>query len=770
MAREKRGGRTGGRTGRRGRPPGNRNRHEESEHSRNETESVHMEHNDSGNHESVHDDAHNEALELEPIVKEAIAVEVTSILKKVLPEALGKALKEFDIEKKEKKEESSKRTEVTDSDDSDYEMATRGCNYKSFRGCDSPKYDGRNDDIATFEWIERMNGVINISECRDDQAVKFGAHSFTNEALSWWRSIERIKSFAEMKKMKWDDMKKLLITKFCPQNKIDRVEREFLGLYAGSMTHRQYTSKYQELAQLVPHLVDTEKKRIKYYLKGLPQRVRVHVKANAPTSFEYVVSLAGIAYDDFESVDPLPTEKKVTNIVTRPTKQWAGPETKKLRIEDGTDCAKCGRKHSGECRMGLNICYRYHLDKECRKPKAPGTEKGKEVEKSKARTRAYALTQEEARGNPDVVSGTFILDHTFVSVLFDSGASRSFISSSMCRRMKCKVTKVEHAFNVETAVGKTRVVNELTKDDQFKQSAAKAISAADRGQPGNNDNTWVVDSGCSRHMIGNKSILSDFINFYGGYVAFGSDSKGGSITGQETVSNERMSIERHRRLSHVNVKTINKLVKGNLVRGLPDKEFQLEDHCIACLNGKQHKSSHKPKTLNSNDTPLQLLHMDLFGPTNVMSMGKKSYCLVITDDYTRFSLVYFLRTKDETTEILKSYILRVENQSNQKVKIIRCDQGTKFKNQTLNCFCESKGIERQYSAPRTPQQNGVAERKTELLLSLPDQCWLTQNCLSHSGQRQLSQLAMCKIEFSLSSLSTKHLMSCGSKEFPTLDS
>ncbi|KAI3732720.1 hypothetical protein L1987_63927 [Smallanthus sonchifolius] len=108
--------------------------------------------------------------------------------------------------------------------------------------------------------------------------------------------------------------------------------------------------------------------------------------------------------------------------------------------------------------------------------------------------------------------------------------------------------------------------------------------------------------------------------------------------------------------------------------------------------------------------------MDLFGPTNVMSMGKKSYCLVITDDYTRFSWVYFLRTKDETAEILKSYILRVENQSNQKVKIIRCDQGIKFKNHTLNCFCESKGIERQYSAPRTPQQNGVAERRNRTLI------------------------------------------------------
>ncbi|KAI3805312.1 hypothetical protein L1987_27559 [Smallanthus sonchifolius] len=262
-------------------------------------------------------------------------------------------------------------------------------------------------------------------------------------------------------------------------------------------------------------------------------------------------------------------------------------------------------------------------------------------------------------------------------------------------------------------------------------------------------------------MTGNRSILSNFRHFNGGYVTFGSDSKGGSITGQGTVSNERISIDKVNYVKELdfNLMSVSQVCdqnhwmlftdkecfvlspglskpllekilltaqrkenlyvldmnEDNLVRGLPDKEFQLEDHCIACSKGKQHQSSHKPKTLNINDTPLQLLHMDVFGPTNIMSVGKRSYCLVITGDYTRFSWVYFVRTKDETAEILKSYILRVENQSNQKVKIIRCDQGTELKNHTLTCFCENKGIERQYSAPRTPQQNGVAERRNRTL-------------------------------------------------------
>ncbi|KAI3734576.1 hypothetical protein L6452_14047 [Arctium lappa] len=259
-------------------------------------------------------------------------------------------------------------------------------------------------------------------------------------------------------------------------------------------------------------------------------------------------------------------------------------------------------------------------------------------------------------------------------------------------------------------------------------------------------------------MTGNMSCLQDFKHINGGHVAFGDNLTGGKISGKgnvtkgfkvvdesmillrtprkdnvycldmETVESDsslnclvsKASIDEsslwHRRMCHMNFKTMNKLVKNNLVRGLPSKVFSCDDHCVACLKGKQHKTSHKTKEINSISSCLQLLHMDLFGPTNVMSIGKKSYCLVIVDDYSRFTWVYFLRTKDETSGVIKSFILRIENQTNQKVKVIRSDNGTEFKNFDLNTFCEEKGIERQYSAPRTPQQNGVAERRNRTLI------------------------------------------------------
>ncbi|GJT38160.1 putative ribonuclease H-like domain-containing protein [Tanacetum coccineum] len=172
----------------------------------------------------------------------------------------------------------------------------------------------------------------------------------------------------------------------------------------------------------------------------------------------------------------------------------------------------------------------------------------------------------------------------------------------------------------------------------------------------------------------------------------------------------------HRRLGHINFKNINKLVKENLVRGLPLKPFENDQTCVACLKGKQHRASCKSKVLNPITKHLFMLHMDLFGPTFISSLMHKKYCLVVTDDYSRFTWVFFLVTKDETSEILKNFIIQIENLVDQNVKIIRCDNGTEFKNKVMDDFCKEKGIRREYSVARNPQKNGVAERRNRTLL------------------------------------------------------
>nr|GEU68822.1 hypothetical protein [Tanacetum cinerariifolium] len=117
----------------------------------------------------------------------------------------------------------------------------------------------------------------------------------------------------------------------------------------------------------------------------------------------------------------------------------------------------------------------------------------------------------------------------------------------------------------------------------------------------------------------------------------------------------------HRRLSHINFKTMNKLVKGNLARGLPSKVFDNDHTCVTCKKGKQHKASCKTKHVSSVNQPLQSLYMDLFGPTFVKSLNKKSYCLAVTDDYSRFTWVFLLATKDETSDVPENriYYIRI---------------------------------------------------------------------------------------------------------------
>nr|GFB11566.1 putative ribonuclease H-like domain-containing protein [Tanacetum cinerariifolium] len=172
----------------------------------------------------------------------------------------------------------------------------------------------------------------------------------------------------------------------------------------------------------------------------------------------------------------------------------------------------------------------------------------------------------------------------------------------------------------------------------------------------------------------------------------------------------------HRILGHLNFNTMNRLVRHNLVKGLPSKCFDNDHTCVACLKGKQHKASCKTKLVNSVSKPLHTLHIDLFGPTSVSSLNHKWYCLVVTDDFSRFTWTFFLKTKDETSGILRNFITEIENLKELKVKIIRCDNGGEFKNKEMNDFYSRKGIKREFSNARTPQQNGVAKRRKRTLI------------------------------------------------------
>ncbi|XP_076955969.1 uncharacterized protein LOC143630980 [Bidens hawaiensis] len=270
-----------------------------------------------------------------------------------------------------------------------------GCSFRLFKGCDPSKFSGIGDAIATLQLITAMNKVIRISECGPNQAVGFPTQSFEHEAMFWWDTIEQRKTAIEIKAMTWEDLKEMVMRKFCADAEVEKAEMKFLNLKAGNMTLREYTTEFNRMSRLVPDMVNSESKRVKCYLRGLPPNVRTFVRASKPATFDSAVELVEMVYHDL-AVDEVVVEEKKE-------KKWVA-----LAKRPG------------------------HMARECTKAGGGGK---KDAEQSRPKTRAYMLTQEEAKNIADVVTG----------------ATTSFVATLFCKKARMKCCRVPETFMVETA-------------------------------------------------------------------------------------------------------------------------------------------------------------------------------------------------------------------------------------------------------------------------------------------------------------------------------
>ncbi|KAI3758325.1 hypothetical protein L6452_05885 [Arctium lappa] len=306
---------------------------------------------------------------------------------------------------------------------------------------------------------------------------------------------------------------------------------------------------------------------------------------------------------------------------------------------------------------------------------------------------------------------------------------------------------------------------------------------------------WYLDSGCSRHMTGNKELLSSFKGKSGGAVTFG-DNKQGQIKGYGEISRGNVSVSKvayvdglkhnlislsqlcdhgfnvkfqrkycsllhsesgqemlradrrgnlyrmnftkitdtdseklclvslnseeiwlwHKKFSHLNFSSLDKLVKLNLVKGLPSLKFNKDHLCSACEMGKMKRSSHKTKSENNCPRPLHMLHVDRCGPISVQSLAGKKFILVLIDEFSRYTWIEFIIAKSDVPEILIRLLKRLQVLFSSKVQKLRSDNGTEFRNAKINSYLSEEGITPNFSAARTPQQNGVVERKNRTLV------------------------------------------------------
>ncbi|GJT14178.1 retrovirus-related pol polyprotein from transposon TNT 1-94 [Tanacetum coccineum] len=181
------------------------------------------------------------------------------------------------------------------------------------------------------------------------------------------------------------------------------------------------------------------------------------------------------------------------------------------------------------------------------------------------------------------------------------------------------------------------------------------------------------------------------------------------------------------------MRLIQSLASKELVRNLPKLKFD-QHFCDACKIGKQAHASHKAKNVVSTTRCLELLHMDLFGPSAVRSYGGNRYTLVIVDDYSRYTWTRFLKDKTKAFDQFEIFSRKIQNQLGCSIVSIRTDHGKEFDNEVqFGEFCNTNGITHNFSAPRTPQSNGMVERKNRTLQemsrtmlneqSLPQKFW-----------------------------------------------
>ena len=167
--------------------------------------------------------------------------------------------------------------------------------------------------------------------------------------------------------------------------------------------------------------------------------------------------------------------------------------------------------------------------------------------------------------------------------------------------------------------------------------------------------------------------------------------------------------------------------------------------------------------------PLELLHMDLFGPNAYKSLGGNSFGLVIVDDFSRFTWVFFLDDKSQVQKIFKNFARKAQNQFEVKIKKVRSDNGTEFKNANVDTFLDEEGISHEFSAMYTPQQNGVVERRTERSSNWRERCLMSTRCQNTFGWKLLRQLAMQRIVYIFTSYLARRHTSFSPVTNPKLD-
>ncbi|GJV03246.1 putative reverse transcriptase domain-containing protein [Tanacetum coccineum] len=390
----------------------------------------------------------------------------------------------------------------------------RECTFSGFMKCNPTIFRGTEGVVELRRLFEKTESVFRISECAEDKKVKFAAATLQGPALTWWNAKIATMGLETVNQMPWVEMRQLMTAEFCPIEELQRMEHELCNLRIKEYNIVAYTQRFNELALMCLRMVEPESAKVEAYIRGLTDNIKGEVTSSKPANLNEVVRMAhklmeqksqareerilegkkqkwessqsgnssgkGNHWDNLRQT--LQNKQKQGNaraMITAPTDE---------KVSSGSlpFCERCFTRHVGQCTVQCYKCgkvghkERYYKEKnvamganaqpiptcyDCseqghtrnRCPKKVKQEKTGEV-----RGKAYAIKDAELQG-PNVVTGTFLLNNRYASVLFDSGSDRSFVNTRFSSMLDIDSVKIDTSYEVELADGRVVSTNIVLK-------------------------------------------------------------------------------------------------------------------------------------------------------------------------------------------------------------------------------------------------------------------------------------------------------------------
>ncbi|GKA00788.1 putative reverse transcriptase domain-containing protein [Tanacetum coccineum] len=395
------------------------------------------------------------------------------------------------------------------------ERATRECTYPDFMKCQPLNFKGTEGVVELTQWIEKMETVFRISNCSVENQIKFSTCTLLGNALTWWNSHVRTVGNDIAYAMTWTELKKKMTDKYCPRTEIKKLEVELWELKVKGTDVIGYNQRFQELALLCGRMFPEESDKIEKYVSGLPDMIHGSVVASKPKTMQEATEMAIEVMDKrIRTFADRQTESKrkfedtsrnTQNQQQQNKRQNTGraytARTGEKKPYGGSKplCAKCNYHHDGPCAPKCHKCNKVghfscdcrstvnannannqrgtgsgqrptcfecgaqgHFKRECPKLKN-NNNRGNQVGGGNAPAKVYAVGHAGTNPDSNIVTGTFLLNNRYASILFDTGADRSFVSTAFSSQIDITPTALDHYYDVELADGRIIRLNTILR-------------------------------------------------------------------------------------------------------------------------------------------------------------------------------------------------------------------------------------------------------------------------------------------------------------------